>query len=269
MSSPTKDPMDKSSGRLLPGGTRDQIRLGGTARRPEDVVSLWSAGLQFAEISIKDPLDFGIEAEIYVRLKRELEFYYLCHGPREGNPNDMDALEKVYLPKLLNILPIMTRLEIPLLTVHLWLDSRFVKQDVIGFKIDLLRRVIHAARGKGIIVCIENLSESATDMAFPFDELPELQLTLDIGHAQLLRGQNTSYEFIDHYPERIGHIHLHDNRGGDSPLDDLHLPPGKGIIDFRGIFSALRRMEYRGTMTLELKPNEQRGSIEYVRGLLC
>jgi sugar phosphate isomerase/epimerase len=50
---------------------------------------------------------------------------------------------------------------------------------------------------------------------------------------------DTSVGFIERYPERIGHVHVHDNKGGDSALDDLHLVPGEGIIDFDRIFERL------------------------------
>ncbi|MBW1857069.1 MAG: sugar phosphate isomerase/epimerase, partial [Deltaproteobacteria bacterium] len=52
--------------------------------------------------------------------------------------------------------------------------------------------------------------------------------TLDIGHGQLLREENASFTIIKRYPDRIKHIHLHDNLGGNMPENDLHLPPGKG-----------------------------------------
>ena len=45
--------------------------------------------------------------------------------------------------------------------------------------------------------------------------------------------------YDENYPERIKHIHLHDNLGGDSEKDDLHLPVGQGNINFREIFQGL------------------------------
>jgi len=55
-------------------------------------------------------------------------------------------------------------------------------------------------------------------------------MTLDLGHGELLCEENRSLGFIEKFPERIKHVHLHDNRGGNSPTDDLHLPPGEGWL---------------------------------------
>jgi hypothetical protein len=157
-----------------------RIHLGGTARSPKDVKRLNDLGLQFAEIAITNPEKFTSLITDYKGLKNKLGIYYLCHGPREGDPNDTSSLEKKYLPKVLSILPLMSRLEMPLLTLHLWLDQRFVKQEVITFKITLLKRIIERATDAGITICLENLSEQASAMTAAFKELPLLNLTLDL-----------------------------------------------------------------------------------------
>lgn len=246
-----------------------KIHLGGTARNPEDVEKLEDLGLQFAEIPIVNPQKFkknNIDA--YRSLREELGLYYLCHGPQEGDPNDIGNLERVLYPKLTEIISIMPELGMEILTIHLWLDPRFVSKKAISYKTRILRRIIDEAKALGITLCIENLSETAGHMAEPFEALPDLNLTLDLGHAQLLSDENTSLGFMDRFPERIKHIHLHDNRGGDSPEHDLHLPVGKGIIDFEKIFTKLDQIGYEGTVTLELRPDEIKECLGYVKELL-
>jgi sugar phosphate isomerase/epimerase len=110
------------------------------------------------------------------------------------------------------------------------------------------------------------MSEKASDLLIPLQEIPSLGLTLDLGHAQLLTDENTSYEFIKKYAKRIRHIHIHDNRGGNSHLDDLHLPPGEGVIEFQRIFKHLLRAGYSRTVTLELKPREIERCLTTVKG---
>ena len=237
-------------------GLSDRVHLGGTARSPEDVRLLHGLGLQFAEIPITDPAGFSGHAKRYKSLKDRLGIYYLCHGPSEGDPNNMANLEREYLPKVYDVLTLMADLEMTLLTIHLWLDDRYVNPDVIDFKIDLLGKIIRRAGDRGITICIENLSENSNHMTRPFHELPFLCMTLDLGHGQLLTNRNTSYDFIKKYPKRIRHIHIHDNKGGNSHHDDLHLPPGEGIVDFENIFKELKEMGYNRTITLELKPHE-------------
>jgi sugar phosphate isomerase/epimerase len=246
-----------------------RIDLGGTARNPDDVITLHELGLQFAEIPIHRPSTFSTQIGAYQELKKRLGLYYLCHGPREGDPNDTEGLEKEYLPKVAGIFPLMAPLGMSLLTIHLWLDPHFVKEKTLQYKVGLLKRIVAMASEANITVGLENLSETPADMDFALREIPSLQLTLDLGHAQLLTEANRSEDFIDRFPGRIEHVHVHDNRGGRSHLDDLHLPPPQGIIDFERIFRRLREIPYAGTMTLELKPEEIRRCLPYVKGLLA
>ncbi len=233
---------------------------------PQFIDATRPLGLQFAELPLTDR--FSHELDAYRELKDRLGMYYLCHGPREGDPNDTKGLKEVYVPKILATFPLMKRLEASLLTIHLWLDSRFVKEEVISFKVGILREILARAEQAGVVICLENLSESASHLQVALDPLPQLCLTLDLGHAQLLTEVNRSDEILAQYPDRIMHVHLHDNRGGHSPKADLHLPIGEGVIDFRGVFSRLRAMGYDRTITLELKPPEIEASLPHVRKLL-
>jgi sugar phosphate isomerase/epimerase len=244
------------------------IALGGSAKSPRDVKELHTLGLAFAEVTIADPDLFSGLIEQYRDLKDSLGFRYLCHGPREGDPNDVRALESEFLPKILRILPLMNELDMNTLTLHLWIDRRFIRKEVLSFKVELLKRIVGEASGRGIVACIENLSEEAPDMAKAFEEIPDLMMTLDLGHGELLCQENRSTGFIKEFPGRIQHIHLHDNRGGNSHTDDLHLPPGEGRIDFKSLFEALRGIHYDRTVTLELKPHEIERCLAYVSELV-
>ena len=248
---------------------REAIHLGGTARSSDDVIRLNELGLRFAEIPIIKPEQFLPLIGDYKALSQDLGVYYLCHGPREGDPNNTDTLENTYLPKLMHILSIMPQMKMRLLTIHLWLDPRFVTPELITYKIGFLKRVLQRAGDSDITICIENLSENTGHMAPIFDALPSLNLTLDLGHAQLLWDQNTSFGFIEKFPDKIRHIHLHDNLGGDSNTDDLHLPVGKGAVDFERIFRKLNQIGYNRTMTLELKPEEIKENLASVKQLLA
>jgi sugar phosphate isomerase/epimerase len=215
-----------------------------------------------------DPEKFRALKDTYLQVKNHTGFTYLCHGPREGDPNDVKTLENIYLPKLIQVLSIMPDLDMRLLTLHLWLDPRFLTPDAIAYKAGFLKRVVETAKDAGIMICLENLSETSTHVAAVLKELPRLNLTLDLGHAQLLSKENTSYGFIREHPDRIKHIHIHDNLGGNSPADDLHLPVGEGIIDFKRIFQQLKGMDYCGTITLELRPWEIKKCLDYVSQFL-
>jgi len=247
---------------------RSEIALGGTARSPEDAVALYELGLNFAEISTNNFHKYLNYIDGFVKVIESINFYYLCHGPNEGNPNDIGSLKSDYVPRVIDILETLPSLNVSLLTLHLWMDRRFVNPDVIDYKTRILGEIIDRAAGKRITICLENLSENWEDLAPAFKELPGLHLTLDVGHAQLLRSETSAHGLIAAYPDRIKHIHLHDNFGGNSPENDLHLAPGKGIVDFKGIFDALKGIGYTGTATLELKVEEIKSCLSFVNELL-
>jgi sugar phosphate isomerase/epimerase len=89
-----------------------------------------------------------------------------------------------------------------------------------------------------------------------------------MGHAQILAKTNRSRGILEAFPDRVRHLHVHDNRGGQTPGDDLHLPIGEGAIDFLPLFGKLREIEYSGTMTLELRPEEIARCLGTLKGLL-
>ncbi len=84
---------------------------------------------------------------------------------------------------------------------------------------------------------LENLSENALDLKAALDAVPGLGITLDVGHGSCLQ-KPTLIRIIDKLADSIKHVHLHDNRGGQGVLDDLHLPIGDGIVEFPRILNA-------------------------------
>lgn len=245
-----------------------RIQLGGTARSPNDVVRLHDLGLEFAEISMPRPDAFSAQIPSYQEVRDELRITYRCHGPREGDPNNIRSLEHGYLPNLVEVLSLMPQLDMTCLTLHLWMDPRFVTPDAVAYKVGFLKRVVEMAEARSISVCIENLSETADHLSGVFEAVPQLRMTLDVGHGELLSRHNTGHALIERYADRIHHVHIHDNRGGNAPKDDLHLPLGLGVIDFEGIFKRLYRAGYDRTMTLELTTAEIEANLPHVKSLL-
>ncbi len=133
------------------------------------------------------------------------------------------------------------------------MDKRWAPADLIRGKLDILSRIVDYGNDYGITVCLKNLSERADSFAPAFEAIPDLRMTLDIGHAQLLAKQNTSFRFIEDHFSRIAHIHAHDNHGGKSVKDDLHLPLGEGSVNYSEIFKTLVSKGYDSTITMEVK----------------
>ena len=228
--------------------------IGGRAHSVEDAEFIGKAGFPFAEISILNQKAFLEHALRPLRAIRDnYGIFYLAHGPEEGNAWEPDILRRDFLPQIIGVLDCLQQLSISLLTVHFWMDTRFLSRNILEQKIDILQEMAAFAADRGITLCLENLSEHFADFRPVFEAVEGLGMTLDIGHGELLTDRNTAYEFSRNCLERVQHIHIHDNKGGNAPADDLHLPLGEGVIDFRPILQDLQQRGFDKTITLEVK----------------
>jgi sugar phosphate isomerase/epimerase len=238
---------------------RHIVQIGGRAHSLKDVRQIAEAGLSFAEISIVNPAAFcRDELDELRHIRDRYGLYYLVHGPEEGDAWNPQALRMHLLPCIRSVVDCTRALGAHLVTIHFWLDARFIDQVIIEKKVPLLQEMAGYASGRGLQLCLENLSEQPDDLIPVFDAIDSLGMTLDIGHAQLLAVVNQSHGFVRRCRDRIRHVHVHDNRGGDHPSDDLHLPLGEGTIDFAAILGDLKQYGYDHTITLEVAPDHLR-----------
>ncbi|MFW6058762.1 MAG: sugar phosphate isomerase/epimerase family protein [Phycisphaeraceae bacterium] len=115
-----------------------------------------------------------------------------------------------------------------------------------------LRELIEAGRQHGVGIMVENIPgsfNSADQLAELLEPLPDLGLHIDIGHCNLRTTENTTYELVERFGDRLRHVHLHDNKGGAA---DLHLPLGTGTVDYCAAVRALKASGYDATITLEV-----------------
>ena len=59
---------------------------------------------------------------------------------------------------------------------------------------------------------------------------------------------------LEAFGDRLAHVHLSDNRGGDM---DLHLPLGAGTINWKEAAKRIKGTGYDGTVTLEVFSRER------------
>ncbi|MBN1674699.1 MAG: sugar phosphate isomerase/epimerase [Kiritimatiellae bacterium] len=123
---------------------------------------------------------------------------------------------------------------------------------------DTLAAAAAEADRHDVLLCAEcqapaNGREYLLSSVAEFDELfalassPHVRFTLDTGHAN---AGGYMYELLArHGAERLGFVHLNDNNG----IDDEHLPPGRGTIDWPRLLHALHTCGYAGALNFELK----------------
>jgi sugar phosphate isomerase/epimerase len=138
---------------------------------------------------------------------------------------------------------------------------------IIERNIQTIRELLVTAEDFGIGLMVENLPggfNTARQLSELMDEVPELGLHLDIGHANLRVEHNTTEELLGAYGSRLKHVHLHDNKGG---MLDLHLPLGTGNVDTALHLRSLNAAGYDGTITLEVFSPDRR-HLDYSREVL-
>lgn len=126
------------------------------------------------------------------------------------------------------------------------------RKFVIERNVQTIRELLPLAEELGMGLMIENLPGSfntTRQLSELMDQVPQLGLHLDIGHANLLTDYNTTDELLATFGKRLRHVHLHDNKGGSA---DLHLPLGAGTLDIAHYVHSLQAARYDGTITLEV-----------------
>jgi sugar phosphate isomerase/epimerase len=241
---------------------------GGHVKSLEDIGFLQDNDFDFGEVILSDSDSRRFWMESHIRNPFNSGFFLLAHGPREGPPNNIESLWTKYFPALKETVDVANHMGVGFVTIHVWTDPRFVWARVREEKKEILRQIVAYARANTVRISLENLSETAIDLKAVLDAVPDLGITLDVGHGQLLTEINTSFDIIERVGEHINHVHLHDNRGGQGVLDDLHLPLGEGKVEFSRILRALVAKGYDGTLCFELKKEVLNSSREIVKTVI-
>jgi len=132
---------------------------------------------------------------------------------------------------------------------------------------DRMSRVAEYIAGEGLKFAYHHhlgtVVENHADMeAFIAATSKSVGFTLDTGHAAL--GGVKALDIIEHYPDRIAHVHCKDIRGAvdaearrtgksflDGVLAGMFTAPGDGSIDFGAVMRALKRIGYSGWIIVE------------------
>ncbi len=134
-----------------------------------------------------------------------------------------------------------------------------------------IRELAAAAREHGVLLGLENIHGRAfldrtLEGVETFDERGGLGITVDIGHAELRRGQDkeSAVDLIRDYGPVLVHLHVHDVVDGKD-----HVPLGTGTIDYAAIAGALAEVDFAGTAALEIQSADPAATakhgLEYLR----
>jgi sugar phosphate isomerase/epimerase len=134
-------------------------------------------------------------------------------------------------------------------------------EEALRRLLDRLRRLLDDARDSGVQVCFEPEPGHLIDSHASYRELrrrlkrEDLMTTIDIGHI-LVTESGAPHEHLAEFGPTLKNVQVDDARRGVHE----HLMPGTGEIDFGPVFQELRRLQYQGSVALELSRDSHRAA---------
>jgi sugar phosphate isomerase/epimerase len=229
----------------------------------EEIERIAALGFDYLELALDAPMaHFSIVRAQARDIQRMLSRYSLglvCHMPTFVSTADLtESIRNASRKEVLSSLEAAAELgatKAVLHPSHVGGLGPLVMEQSRRYAMESLIQTVEAARRLGLQICLENMSPKYLSLAEPeefeeiFAALPDLWLTLDTGHAHIDDpSANRAWRFLARYGERIGHVHVSDNRG----RHDEHLPLGAGSVDIVAVVEALHHAGYDDTITLEI-----------------
>ena len=228
----------------------------------KEIEEIGEMGFDYVELTMDPPeatpQKILVQKKAIMDLLRRYGLGIVGHLPTFVWPTDLyESLRKASLQENFDAMEAGAELGIEKMVLHPGFITGLGKLLVDKAKrygMESMGAIVRKANTLGITLCVENMFPLAHFFFQPhefqemFEAFPEARLTLDIGHANLGGGKNKSFEFIQRYGYRLGHVHAGDNFG----KEDNHLPIGAGIIDFGKILKELKEAHYDDTITLEV-----------------
>jgi sugar phosphate isomerase/epimerase len=238
-------------------GTHMQIGAMNHPARPvlEQIEWIGKSGLEFLDLTLEPPgaASWNIDAAAVRRALKEHKLGVVGHtAPYLPVASPMEGVRRAAVAEFRRCLNVFHEVGARWMNIHPGTAPMHERRFSIAQNLASLEELLETAREQQVGIMIENIPgafNSATQMGELFDPLPELGLHLDLGHTNLMTHVNTTNEIMAAYGQRLRHVHLHDNRGGNL---DLHLPLGAGNLNVADAVRTLKASHYEGTITLEV-----------------
>jgi len=169
---------------------------------------------------------------------------------------------QIALDELKHCLDICVEENIPLLIVHAFIGFEDHTPTAAG--IERFGQLVAAAEKTEVLLAFENTEgEEYLDALLKFyRHSPAVGFCWDSGHEQCY---NHGQDLLKKYGDRLLGTHINDNlgirdhEGKITWLDDLHLLPFDGIIDWADAAKRLRKCGYQGALTMEMNTHSKPG----------
>lgn len=169
---------------------------------------------------------------------------------------------QIALDELKHCLDICAEEEIPLLIVHAFIGFEDHTPTAAG--IERFGQLVAAAEKTDVLLAFENTEgEEYLDALLKFfRHSPAVGFCWDSGHEMCY---NHGQDLLKKYGDRLLGTHINDNlgirdhEGNITWLDDLHLLPFDGVIDWAEVAKRLRKCGYQGALTMEMNIKSKPG----------
>lgn len=132
---------------------------------------------------------------------------------------------------------------IPIAILHLSSGKAPQYNDIGAENFD---KIMTYSREHGVKIAFENL-RTLGNLALTFEKYDDALFCWDVGHESSF---TPGRQYMPLFEDRLGALHVHDNRG---ILDkDDHMLPYDGHIDFDRVAVQLSNAKYNGTLMLEV-----------------
>jgi sugar phosphate isomerase/epimerase len=223
----------------------------------DEIARIAAAGFDFVDLTLEPPGAWPLAAEEVqaavadsgLGIVGHTAFYLPIASP-------FPPLRAAARASAIDAFDVLAALGATLVNIHPDAVTRsFPRSDVIASNAEAVVELAEAATARGLTLMVENLGPpfGTVDALAPVLEAhPAARFHLDVAHAYL--GGNRLPELLAAFGDRIAHVHVSDNFGGE----DLHLPLGAGAIVWTEVIAALKHIGYDGTVTLEVFSEERR-----------
>ncbi len=247
------------------------ISLGNAfSRKTSEMVRLVSE-IGFGAVSPSMPLD-GAEFDIagIARAAKEsgvllsaLHAPFLCSAALwqdRGEKGEFGERE------LLSGIDLCEKYEIPVLVMHAWIGFEpSLGPSALGF--ERMDRVLKRAKESGVLLAVENTEgeEYLDALLSRYRGRESFGFCYDSGHAHCYNGDR---DLLSQYGDRLLFTHINDNLGvsdpamGITPMDDLHLLPFDGNIDWSPVAARLAAARKTQVLNFELNIRSKQGRHE-------
>lgn len=240
-----------------------------------------------------DELDDEKIAEIKLILeKHKIYISGLGYYPNPLEANETQA--EVYIEHIKKVIHAAAKLAIPVINTFVGRDPlKSVEENLKKFA-KVWPGIIQLAEEKNIKIGIENCPMLFTRDEWPggknlattpaiwkkmFEIIPSANFGLNYDPSHLVWQQMDEVQPIYDFSEKLFHIHLKDVKVYRNKLNevgimayplDYHSPkiPGLGDVDWKGFFSALTSVKYRGPVCIEVEDKAFEGSEEDVKSAI-